>query len=159
MSLSLQNRHEEEECKKVLITGSNQGIGLATAIALAKKGDYNITLACRNEARAQAAVKTVREAAAQVISKDVQVRYVLVDLAQLESVHKLLANFRASGEFFDVVVLNAGVLLPSDRITVDGVESSFQVNFVSQFLLVRELIAYQCPEHPLRVVTVGNLFN
>jgi NAD(P)-dependent dehydrogenase (short-subunit alcohol dehydrogenase family) len=79
---------------------------------------------------------------------------VLVDFAHLQSVHNLIADFKTNEIYFDIVVLNAGVLLPEEVETVDGIDTTFQVNFLAQWLLVREIIAFQCPMRPLHIVTV-----
>ena len=45
--------------KRILITGGNTGIGYETALALLQK-DYEVTLACRDTAKAQAAEEKLR---------------------------------------------------------------------------------------------------
>lgn len=62
-----------------------------------------------------------------------------------------------SSRLFDVLILNAGVLLPKEARTKDGHESSFQVNFLAHFLLAEGIIAHQCPERPLKVVTLTSV--
>lgn len=71
----------------VLITGGNQGIGLATAKALACDG-YNVVIACRNEERAIKAVKAIKEAAEERKSEST-VDYLVVDFSCLKSVQFL----------------------------------------------------------------------
>uniref|UniRef100_A0A183C3E9 SDR family NAD(P)-dependent oxidoreductase n=1 Tax=Globodera pallida TaxID=36090 RepID=A0A183C3E9_GLOPA len=152
---------EIESNKKALITGANQGIGLHTALLLANKG-FDITLACRNEERAREAMKQIRKQ-----NPDIQVQWMQVDLAELNSVRDMVERIRERKCFFDVVILNAGVLLPKTTKTVDGHEQTFQVNFLAHFLLVEGIIEHQCPDKPLRVITLtsimhrlcGNLFS
>lgn len=72
--------------KHVLITGGNQGIGLATAMLLAAKGGYDITIGCRSRERAEGAVRKIREKAAA----GGQVGWLPLDLASLRSVQALV---------------------------------------------------------------------
>lgn len=65
---------------------------------------------------------------------------------------------------YDVVILNAGVLMPSDHFTVDGIETTFQVNYLSHYLIVRSLIesrkrnsAEENRKSPLKVVTLTSV--
>lgn len=60
---------------------------------------------------------------------------------------------------FDVVVLNAGILLPAKERTEDGFEATFQVNFLGHFLLIDGIIAHQCPAHPVKVVTLTSIMH
>ncbi|KAL3108463.1 hypothetical protein niasHT_015385 [Heterodera trifolii] len=155
------NANANSNNKRVLITGANQGIGLYTALLLAKKG-FDITLACRNEGRAQEAMRLIRKQNA-----DIQVQWMHVDLAQLDSVREMVEQIKEKKCFFDVAILNAGVLLPQTTRTVDGFEQTFQVNFLAHFLLIDGIIAHQCPAKPIRVITLtsimhrlcGNLFS
>lgn len=82
------NANANSNNKRVLITGANQGIGLHTALLLAKKG-FDITLACRNEGRAQEAMRLIRKQNA-----DIQVQWMHVDLAQLDSVREMVEQIR-----------------------------------------------------------------
>ena len=78
--------------KHVLITGGNQGIGLHTALALAARGGHDITLACRNRERAEAAVRQIRDR-----NGAIQVGWLPLDLASLGSVQALLELVRQRG--------------------------------------------------------------
>ncbi len=47
--------------KTVIITGANVRIGFATAKLIAGYPDWHVVLACRNQAKAQAALKALHE--------------------------------------------------------------------------------------------------
>ncbi|KAL3123464.1 hypothetical protein niasHT_004636 [Heterodera trifolii] len=138
--------------EKVLITGANQGIGLHTALLMAKNGNFEITLACRDEKRARGAMQQLKKE-----NSNVQVQWMEVDLAQLDSVRDMVKLIQERKIFFDIVILNAGVLLPKTEKTADGNEHTFQVNFLAQFLLIDGIIGHQCPAKPIRVVTLTSL--
>uniref|UniRef100_A0A915M8J8 Uncharacterized protein n=1 Tax=Meloidogyne javanica TaxID=6303 RepID=A0A915M8J8_MELJA len=134
--------------KHVMITGGNQGIGLQTALLLASKGCYDITIACRNQRRAETALKQLKERAEQSNNFKSKFSWLSLDF------------------IFDIIILNAGVLLPKEKSTNDGFEPTFQVNFLGHFLLIDGIVKHQCPKHSLRVITltsviqrlVGNIF-
>jgi NAD(P)-dependent dehydrogenase (short-subunit alcohol dehydrogenase family) len=114
-----------------LITGATDGVGKATAFELAKRG-FRVVLAVRNENKAQA-VK--REILTAVRTGDVD--YVLGDLASLRQVRRLSEAFCERYATLDVLINNAGVVLPTRTETEDGHETTFQVNYLSHFLLTQ----------------------
>lgn len=91
-SSSTGNKANNNNNKHVLITGGNQGIGLHTALALATLGGHDITLACRNKERAEAAVRQIRDR-----NGAIQVGWLPLDLASLRSVQALLELVRQRG--------------------------------------------------------------
>lgn len=69
-------------------------------------------------------------------------------------------NFGQIYSVFDVLVLNAGILLPKEAKTVDGLEPTFQVNFLGHFLLCEGIIAHQRAKmRPLRVVSLTSVMH
>ncbi len=88
--------------KVVVITGSNVGIGLETAVGLAERGATTV-LACRNQAKAEAAAKVVTQ---RTWNDDVHV--VALDLADLASVRKAADDILSRWGRLDVLVNNAG---------------------------------------------------
>lgn len=56
-----------------------------------------------------------------------------------------------------MVVLNAGVLLPDCKKTKDGLETSFQVNYLAQYMLVKCIIKNQQGKQLLKVVTLTSV--
>src|SRR5262245_47316773 len=103
--------------KTVLITGANQGIGKASAIALGKMG-AKLVLVCRNEKKAREAIAEIEAAGAK------GVELIVADLASQAEVRRTVAEFKAKHDKLHVLLNNAGVLVTSRRTTVDGIEET-----------------------------------
>src|SRR5271168_3147110 len=88
--------------KVVVVTGSNVGIGLETAVGVAAR-EATTVLACRNQAKAEAAAKEVTR---RTWNDDVHV--VPLDLADLASVRKAADEILTRWNSLDVLVNNAG---------------------------------------------------
>ena len=133
------------------ITGASSGLGLETARALAGMG-ATVALLCRSAERGEAARA---EIAAATGNRDLHV--VACDLANLDSVRAAAAELLARFDALHVLVNNAGLMLMQRRITVDGLEETFQVNHLSAFALtalVRERLQASAPA---RVITVSSI--
>ena len=111
--------------RKIVVTGANSGLGLATATALAAKG-ASVVLACRTVSKG--------EAAARSMAGDVSVRR--LDLADLSSVR----SFAADCGPIDVLVNNAGVMAVPKSRTADGFEMQIGTNFLGHFALTGLLL-------------------
>lgn len=116
-----------------LITGATDGIGKVTAAELARKG-YTVVLAARNEAKAAA---VTREIVASTGNRDVG--YLTADLTSLAQL-RLAETFMARYPRLDVLINNAGVIMPHRVLTRDGYETTFQVNYLAQFYLTQLLL-------------------
>jgi NAD(P)-dependent dehydrogenase (short-subunit alcohol dehydrogenase family) len=140
--------------KTVLITGANQGIGKATAIQLARLG-AKVVLWCRNEQKGRAALEEVRVAA-----KGDAPELMVADLASLADVRRAAVEFRQRHSRLDVLVNNAGLLVPSFHTTSDGIEETFAVNHLAPFVLTDELLplikATAKAEGSARIVNVAS---
>ena len=124
--------------KTVIVTGANSGIGLEAARVFSAKGAH-VVLAVRDEAKGRSA--------ASAIGGSTEVRH--LDLADLASVRTFAAQW--SGDI-DVLVNNAGILVPPFALTVDGFESQFGTNHLGHFALTNLLL----PQISGRVVTVAS---
>lgn len=116
-----------------LITGATEGVGKVTASELAQRG-FRVVIAARNERKAEAVARELRA------STGSDADYVLGDLASLEQVRRLADAFRSRYPRLDVLINNAGVFLPQRTETEDGYETSYQVNYLSHFLLTHLLL-------------------
>jgi retinol dehydrogenase-12 len=117
-----------------LITGATDGIGKVTAAALARKG-YAVVLAARNEAKA---ASVTREIVASTGNLDVD--YLTADLRSLGQLHRLAETFTLRYPRLDVLINNAGIIMPQRLLTEDGHETTFQVNYLAQFYLTHLLL-------------------
>jgi NAD(P)-dependent dehydrogenase (short-subunit alcohol dehydrogenase family) len=123
-----------QEGKVVIVTGSSSGLGFATANVLASK-KATVIIAVRNQVKGDAAVKKI-----QVENPNADVQTMLVDLADLESIHRFAENFTKVFPKLDLLVNNAGVMNPPYTKTKDGFELQFGTNHLGHFALTGLLI-------------------
>jgi NAD(P)-dependent dehydrogenase (short-subunit alcohol dehydrogenase family) len=136
--------------KTVLITGANQGIGKASAIALGKMG-AKLVLVCRNPDKAREAVADIK---AQAGTQDVEL--IVADLSIQSEVRRAAAEFLKTHDRLDVLLNNAGVLVTSRRETKDGIEETFAINHLAYFLLTNLLLDVLKKSAPSRIVSVSS---
>src|ERR1700757_2529772 len=117
-----------------LITGATDGIGKVTATALAGKG-YAVVLAARNEAKAASVTREIVESTG---NRDVG--YLAADLRSLTQLHRLAEAFKVRYPRLDVLINNAGIIMPKRVLTEDGYETTYQVNYLAQFYLTQLLL-------------------
>lgn len=118
-----------------LITGATDGIGRATAWKLARVG-YTVVLAARNEAKAATVTREIVESTG---NRDVG--YLTADLRSLAQLHRLAETFKVRHPRLDVLINNAGIIMPQHVLTEDGYETTYQVNYLAQFCLTQLLLA------------------
>lgn len=116
--------------KICLITGATSGIGKVTALALAKKGAH-VIIHGRNAAKAE----TVRKEITADCGND-NVTIMLADLGSLQGIKQLADQFSARYGHLDILMNNAGAIMNKKREeSVDGIETTIQVNFIATFYL------------------------
>ena len=112
------SRIPDQTGRRYLITGANSGLGLETAKALVAKGAH-VTVTARSEVKGATAMA---ESGAQ--------EFILMDLADLSSIRAAATKVT---EPYDVVFLNAGIMVPPFSKTVDGFESQMGTNHLGHF--------------------------
>jgi NAD(P)-dependent dehydrogenase (short-subunit alcohol dehydrogenase family) len=133
-----------------LVTGASAGIGLATALGLARAG-FRVIMAGRDGARLEQARRTVAENAG---SSTVETE--LADFASLAAVRGLADRVLAKHERLDLLVNNAGLIAPRFQLSADGYELTFAVNHLAPFLLTNLLLDRLRASAPARIVTVAS---
>ena len=137
--------------KVVLITGANTGIGFEMAMEFARKG-AEVVLACRNQAKATEATLRIRgeypEANVQTLD---------LDLADLNAVKRAASAFMESTPHLDILINNAGVMIPPKSTTVDGFELQVGTNHLGHFALTAYLLPHLRKAENPRIVTVSSI--
>ncbi len=133
-----------------VVTGANSGIGLETVKALANRG-ATLVMACRNLDKASAAAEEIRR---EVPAADLEV--IPLDLASLASVRTFAESFKAKYDRLDLLVNNAGVMVPPYTTTEDGFELQFGANHLGHFALTGHLLERLLKAQGSRVVTVSS---
>lgn len=136
-----------------IVTGSNSGIGFETARALAEKGAA-VVMACRNSEKAEAAANEIRAR-----HPEADVTAMRLDLSELESVRRFVADFRAGHSRLDLLINNAGIMNPPYGTTSQGFESQFGVNHLGHFALTGELLDLLDATPGGRIVTVSSIMH
>jgi NAD(P)-dependent dehydrogenase (short-subunit alcohol dehydrogenase family) len=135
----------------VLVTGSTDGIGMATALALAARGAAVIVHG-RNRERAEAAAHAIT---AQTAGQGAPpARAEIADLASLDEVRALGRRLVAAETPMDVLINNAGVFEKQGGVTRDGFETTFAVNHLAPVLLTHLCLPLLSPQ--ARVLTVSS---
>jgi len=121
--------------KRILLTGASAGLGVETARALAAHG-ADVVGAARDLKKAEGATAQVqRDAAAGGGSFEL----VALDLASLKNVRACADQLLAKGQFFDVIIANAGVMATPFGHTTDGFETQFGTNHLGHFVLINRI--------------------
>jgi NAD(P)-dependent dehydrogenase (short-subunit alcohol dehydrogenase family) len=137
--------------RTALVTGSNTGLGLDTARALAEHG-ARVVLACRNQTKGEAAAMRIRSTA-----PNADVVVVPLDLADLASVRAMATAVLADESRLDLLINNAGVMALPRQETADGFEMQFGTNHLGHFALTMLLLPRLIATPGSRVVTVSSM--
>ncbi|MBB5915058.1 NAD(P)-dependent dehydrogenase (short-subunit alcohol dehydrogenase family) [Nocardia transvalensis] len=141
----------DQQGKYIVITGANSGTGKEAAKRLAAAG-ADVVMAVRTPAKGEAARD---EILAAVPDASLQVRR--IDLADLSSVEEFAAGLIADGRPLDVLINNAGVMTPPQRLTTsDGFELQMGSNFLGPFALTLRLLPLLLEAPAPRVTTMSS---
>ena len=136
--------------KTVLVTGATEGLGRHVARELAARG-ATVLLHGRNQQRLEAVLEEVRGQEGGDSAKSY-----LADLSSLAAVRGLAERILSDEGRLDVLVNNAGIISGERRVSEDGVELTFAVNYLSHFLLARLLMPLLGDSSPARIVNVAS---
>lgn len=136
--------------RTVLVTGSTDGIGLQTALELARM-DAKVVIHGRNEERLNQALARLRAEGAEPAGG------VIGDYGEFASVRRMADELRRSFPSLSVLVNNAGVYMNERVLTEDGYEMTWQVNHLSMVLLTELLLSTLGRNAPARIVNVASI--
>ena len=137
--------------KIAIVTGANSGLGKEITIGLAKK-EIKVIMACRNQSKAESAK-------AEVLSKvnNADLEIMILDLSSLSSVRNFASAFGKKYKRLDLLIENAGIMVPPLSKTEDGFESQMGVNYFSHFLLTNLLYPLLNKTKGSRIATTSSL--
>ncbi len=134
----------------VIVTGSSSGIGFEAARALAAK-NAEVILAVRNSEKGAAALAKIKSE-----NETAQVVVMHLDLANLDSVRQFADAFKSKYQRLDLLINNAGVMIPPYSKTSDGFELQFGTNHLGHFALTLQLLDLLNKTEGSRVVNVSS---
>lgn len=137
--------------RSAVVTGTG-GLGFETALALARSGG-EVILAGRNPSKGAASVAEIRSKA-----PGASIRFERLDLASLTSVADFAARLRDQRDSLDLLINNAGVMMPPKRLeTSDGFELQLGTNYFGHFALTAHLMPLLRAGRDARVVSLSSL--
>ncbi len=134
-----------------VVTGANIGLGYETALALAGKG-CTVVLACRNAGKAEAA-----QAAILAQHPRARVESMALDLGSLKSVRAFAAAYTKRHATLDLLINNAGIMMPPFSLSEDGFESQLAANYLGHFALTGLLLPLIVRTPDSRIVSLSSL--
>ncbi len=136
--------------KIVIVTGSSSGIGYEAAKELANK-NAKVIIAIRNLEKGGNA-----EAKIKVQNPNADVEVMKIDLADLESVKSFVSTFKQKYSQLDLLINNAGVMIPPYSKTKDGFELQFGTNHLGHFALTLQLLDLLRTTKNSRIVNIAS---
>jgi NAD(P)-dependent dehydrogenase (short-subunit alcohol dehydrogenase family) len=122
--------------KKVLITGSSSGLGLAAAEELARRG-AEVIMAVRSGIPGKG--ERVKQRSGSRL-----VHMIPIDLSQPEAIRAFPEQCMERFGPIDILISNAAMVAGSSRKTKEGLDEMFMVNYFAKFLLVRGMVENGC---------------
>ena len=136
--------------KNIIITGATDGIGLAAAKSIAKKG-YHVSLVGRNPHKGKKALEAIIE-----YSGNENLDFFECDLSLVANVKDLADRIKQKHSKIDVLLNNAGGANKTKQITSEGLEKTFATNQMNYFVLSTELLNILSESNDGRIVNVAS---
>ncbi len=136
--------------KICLVTGGTNGIGKATAEALAQMG-ATVVIVGRDAQKAAQVTEEIRAA-----SDNQNVDWLLADLSSQQDIRHLAIEFKSKYSQLHVLLNNAGAVFMKRQLSVEGIEMTFAVNHLASFLLTDLLLDTIKASAPARIINVSS---
>jgi NAD(P)-dependent dehydrogenase (short-subunit alcohol dehydrogenase family) len=140
----------DQSGRTAIVTGANTGIGFETARMLAAKG-ARVIIACRNLAKGETALSRIRST-----HSGVNIDLALLDLGDLASVAAFAEGIHKTHTRLDLLINNAGVMIPPFTRTKQQFELQFGTNHLGHFALSGRLFPLLERTTGSRLVTVSS---
>jgi len=144
-------RSESLADRVCLITGATLGIGLATAVGLARQG-ATLILVARNRERGAAVLARICEETGSTCGE-----FFAADLSKQAEVRELAEEIQARYPRLNVLINNAGSFFHERQESADGIEMTWALNVLGPFLLTRRLLPSLEASGSARVINVSSV--
>jgi NAD(P)-dependent dehydrogenase (short-subunit alcohol dehydrogenase family) len=134
----------------ILVTGSTDGIGRATATELTRQG-ARVIIHGRSRAKARVVQRDLQD-----ISDGEKPDMFVADFSDLDEIRGMAEEISSAYTRLDVLVNDAGTYQETRNLTAGGVEMTFAVNYLAPFLLTSLLLPLLRASTPSRIVTVAS---
>ena len=141
----------DQSGRLAIVTGANVGLGYYTALGLAQKG-AEVILACRNDEKAKAAQLKI-----QAACPTATISTMTLDVSKQASVKQFAQTFAATHKKLDLLINNAGIMMPPFTETEDGFESQLATNYLGHFALTGHFLPLLNATPGARVVSLASL--
>ncbi|KAI0013581.1 short-chain dehydrogenase/reductase [Xylariaceae sp. FL0662B] len=146
--------------KTILVTGANDGLGFQAAIKFAQLGASKLILGVRSTEKGEAA----KAAILSQTGNTPEFVIITVDLSTFASVKAFAKKVNQQVEKLHVVLLCAGVIIPTFQLSPEGYEINLQVNVLSTALMalllvpkVRETAAHKDSDYTPHICILNSL--
>lgn len=137
--------------KVFLITGGTSGVGKATAIGLAQKG-AKVVIISRSAEESQRVLTEITQRTGNDSGE-----YLIGDLSLQSSIRNVADEFKRKYDNLHILANCMGGIFKEKRITREGIERSFAINYMSHFGLTIQLLDILKASGSSRIITVtGN---
>ncbi len=145
------NNIPDQSGRVAVVTGATSGIGFQTSLMLAKKGAA-VMMTYRNFDKAQ-------EASKEIIKEcpEAKLFSVKLDLTDLHSVKACAEEIKKKYTNLDLLINNAGVMVPPFTKTKQGFELQMGTNHLGHFALTGHLLPLLIQTPDSRIVSVSSL--
>jgi len=134
--------------KKAIVTGANGAIGQAIAQGIAQTGEYELTLLCRNQKKAELCKEQIIQATG---NQDVD--FIIVDLCRQKSIKSAAEQWQGP---LHLLINNAAISPRQRQESPEGIEMQFAVNVLGYFWMIQAFHNFLTQAIPARVVNVAS---
>ena len=136
--------------KNIFITGGNRGIGRGLVEQFSKNN--NVIFSARSTEKAQLIIDALG-------GKNIE--YVIMDVGDSESVQKGIKNLKSRMSSVDILINNAGILIPGLKHKIDAIDTNedsimetFNINTVGVLRVCKALIPFMQPHS--RIINISS---
>ncbi|MBI9073368.1 MAG: SDR family NAD(P)-dependent oxidoreductase [Melioribacteraceae bacterium] len=140
----------DQKGKVIIVTGSSSGIGYEAARVLANK-NAKVIIAVRNKEKGEIAKEKIR-----LQNNNTDLEVMIIDLSDLSSVKEFAKEYKSKFDKLDLLINNAGVMIPPYSKTKDGFELQFGTNHLGHFALTLQLLDVIKKTPNSRIVNVSS---